>query len=109
MSWERGLKRLALVFAVLVGVSHCVFVVAYGGAWLSNLIGLIRLERLEGPVKDLTGLLIAFVIGFLPVWGVPWAICWAIRGFEGNANRAIAGDETRASKETIQRLKWLHK
>lgn len=109
MSWEMGLKRLALVFAVLVGVSHCVLVVAFGGAWLGNLFSLMRLERLGGPAEELTGLLIAFLIGFLPVWGVPWAICWAIRGFEGNANRAIGGDKTSASKETIQRLKWLHK
>jgi ABC-type dipeptide/oligopeptide/nickel transport system permease component len=81
MNWERGFKRFAFVLAVLVGILHCILVIAYGGYWLDSFFDLVRLEVLPSPSREWVGLLIAFLMGFLPVWGIPAATCWAVRGF----------------------------
>jgi hypothetical protein len=88
VNWEKGLKRLALVLAVVVGIVHCGLVIAFGASWLYRLFDLISLESLGDPASDWAGLLIAFLMGFLPVWGIPSAVFWAIRGFkEGQEKR----------------------
>jgi hypothetical protein len=88
MNWEKGFKRFAFVLAVIVGILHCVLIIAYGGYWLTTFFELTRLEVLPSPARDWVGLLIAFLIGFLPVWGIPAATCWAVRGFYEGAEKA---------------------
>lgn len=88
MNWEKGFKRFAFVLAVIVGILHCVLVIAYGGFWLASFFDLLRLEQLPSPASDWVGLLIAFLMGFLPVWGIPAAVCWAVRGFYEGADNA---------------------
>jgi hypothetical protein len=90
VNWEKGLKRLALVLAVVVGIVHCCLVIAIGGSWLDRLFKLIRLESLGDPASDWAGLLIAFLIGFLPVWGIPSAVFWAMKGFKEGQDKSSA-------------------
>lgn len=101
MSWERGVKRFALVLAVLVGVLHCVLFVVYGGGWLDGFFALIRLKRGNLP-HDLAGLLIVFLIGFLPVWGIPWAICWALRGFKEDSIAITASNTAEQDTQGVE-------
>jgi fatty acid desaturase len=112
MDWEKGVKRFALVLAVLMGLLHCVLFIAYGGAWLDGFFNLIRLKRGSAP-NDLLALLIVFLIGFLPVWGIPTAICWAIKGFKddgiGPAASSSNPQNPTASGTNVERLRWLHK
>lgn len=112
MDWEKGVKRFALVLAVLVGLLHCVLFIAYGGAWLNRFFNLIRL-KLGSTSNDLLALLIVFLIGFLPVWGIPSAICWAIEGFKddgiGPPASSTNPQNPAASGTDIERLKWLHR
>ncbi|MBA7695638.1 hypothetical protein ES703_104270 [subsurface metagenome] len=112
MDWERGVKRFALVLAVFVGVLHCVLFIAYGGGWLDRFFDLIRLKR-GSTSNDLLALLLVFLIGFLPVWGIPSAICWAIKGFRDDNTAAPASNKNEqnptAPGTNIERLKWLHK
>ncbi len=112
MDWEKGVKRFALVLAVLMGVLHCVLFIAYGGGWLDRFFNLIRL-KLGSTSNDLLALLIVFLIGFLPVWGIPSAICWAIKGFRDDNTAAPASNKNEqnptAQGTDIERLKWLHK
>ena len=109
MDWERGVKRFALVLAVFVGVLHCVLFIAYGGGWLYRFFDLIRLKR-GSTSNDLLALLLVFLIGFLPVWGIPSAICWAIKGFrDDNTARNKNQQNPTAQGTDIERLKWLHK
>jgi len=112
MDWEKGVKRFALVCAVLVGLLHCVLFIAYGGVWLDRFFNLIRLK--PGSLSnDLLALLIVFLIGFLPIWGIPSAICWAIRGFKDNSTAPPASNKNEqnptAPATDIERLKWLQK
>ena len=111
MDWEKGVKRLALVSAVVMGVLHCVLYVVYGGGWMDSFFELIRLKR-GGLSDDMLGIFIVFLIGFVPVWGVPTAFCWALRGFtEGNKAAPIVsgqnGQNPGARGPNIERLKWL--
>ena len=110
MDWERGVKRVALVLAVVTGVLHCVLYIAYGGGWLHGFFVLIRL-RAGSVENDLLALLIVFLIGFLPVWGVPTALCWAVRGFKDNRAAGFAtgkkGQGPKVSGTDVERLKWL--
>ena len=112
MDWEKGVKRFALVLAVLVGLLHCVLFIAYGGGWLDKFFHLIRLKP-GSTSNDLLALLIVFLIGFLPIWGIPSAICWAIKGFRDDGNAPLASNQSKqnpaASGTDIERLKWLHK
>ncbi|HUT29313.1 MAG TPA: hypothetical protein VMX13_05935 [Sedimentisphaerales bacterium] len=88
MNWEKGLKRLAMVLAVVVGIVHCGLVITLGGSWVDRLFQLMGLQNLGSPASDWAGLFIAFLIGFLPVWGIPSAVFWAIKGFkEGQEKR----------------------
>ena len=110
MDWERGVKRVALVLAVVVGALHCVLFIVYGGGWLYSFFGLIRLNA--GSVEnDLLAVLIVFLIGFLPVWGVPTALCWAVRGFKDNRSAGFATGKNEqnptAQGADVERLKWL--
>ena len=110
MDWERGVKRVALVLAVVVGALHCVLFIVYGGGWLYSFFGLIRLKA--GSVEnDLLAVLIVFLIGFLPVWGVPTALCWAVRGFKDNRAAGFATGKNEqnptAQGADVERLKWL--
>jgi hypothetical protein len=110
MDWEKGVKRLALVSAVLMGVLHCVVYIAYGGGWLDRFFSLIRLKR-GGVSDDLLALLLVFLIGFVPVWGVPTAFCWAIRGFKDSRAVGLATGKNEqnptAQGTNVERLKWL--
>ena len=110
MDWEKGVKRFALVLAVLVGVLHCVLFIAYGGGWLYRFFDLIRLKR-GSTSNDLLALLLVFLIGFLPVWGIPTAICWAIKGFRNDSTARLAtnknGQNATAPGTNTERLKWL--
>lgn len=90
MNWEKGLKRLALVLAVVAGIVHCGLVIGLGGAWLERLFQLMELQNLGDPLSDWAGLFIAFLIGFLPVWGIPSAVFWAIRGFREGQQKSSA-------------------
>ena len=112
MDWEKGVKRFALVLAVLMGLLHCVLFIAYGGGWLHRFFNLIRL-KLGSMSNDMLALLIVFLIGFLPVWGIPSAICWAIKGFRNDSNAPVASNQSQqnltASGTNIERLRWLHK
>jgi len=112
MDWEKGVKRFALVLAVLVGLLHCVLFIAYGGGWLDRFFNLIRLKQ-GSTSNDLLALLIVFLIGFLPIWGIPSAICWAIKGFKDGSNAPVATNKNKqnptAPGTDIERLKWLHK
>jgi len=112
MDWEKGVKRFALVLAVLMGLLHCVLFIAYGGGWLDRFFNLVRL-KLGNMSNDMLALLIVFLIGFLPVWGIPSAICWAIKGFRDDGNAPVPSNQSQqnptASGTNIERLRWLHK
>jgi hypothetical protein len=110
MDWERGVKRLAFVSAVVVGVLHCVLFIGYGGGWLYSFFKLIRLKPGSVP-DDVLAVLLVFLIGFVPVWGIPSAFCWALRGFkDGRGGHVAAGKSEQnptAQGTDVERLKWL--